>query len=273
MQITIDVHTRISALLESDPDRVISALVDLNSKFSPLKSSLLRRLLVKRVSIADACFISKTPVPDFMYAMEKLGFRIIGKTAIKATVLPNASPEFTEPKDYIELDVRPIIAGGQDPLKKILAAVKILEEGQGLKLINTFEPMPLIRMLAEKGFNWRVEQIAPDLVITSFFRPDPLAGPIEIAGPEVLTDASLFDQALARFSKEQLSYIDVRELSMPGPMLAILERTSALTFETALFVYHKKIPIYLLPELEKQGLSFLFKPIGPNDIHMLIFRQ
>ena len=60
---------------------------------------------------------------------------------------------------------------------------------------------------------------------------------------------------------------------MPGPMLAILERTSALTPEMALFVYHKKIPVYLLPELEKQGLSFLFKPVGPNNIHMLIFRQ
>ncbi len=68
-------------------------------------------------------------------------------------------------------------------------------------------------------------------------------------------------------------FLDVRQLEMPKPMLAILEQTPNLVAGNALFVYHKKIPVYLLPELEKQGLTYVFKTIGPADINMLIYKK
>lgn len=271
METTIDANTKISQLLRFDRELVISTLVNLNSKFSKLRNPILRNLLVKRVSIADACKISQTPLADFLRSMEQIGFKVTTTAGAVASDV-SADIAFVDRPDYLELDVRPILALHKDPLKEILATVKLLEAEQGLKLINTFEPLPLIHLLAEKGFAYRVVHEAPDVVITYFNGPVQNSGRQEM--PVVATpiiDAGLFDQAMALFSPEQLTTIDVRALEMPKPMLSILERTPMLARDEALFVYHKKIPVYLLPELEKQGLTYLFKNIGPGNVHMLIF--
>ena len=55
-------------------------------------------------------------------------------------------------------------------------------------------------------------------------------------------------------------------------MLSILDHLQNLESNTALFVYHKKTPVYLLPELEKLGFSFLFNEIAPGNVNILIYK-
>lgn len=272
MQITIDPNTKISHLLSVDRDLVIKTLVNLNKKFSKLKNPLLRNLLVKRVSIADACKISNTEIADFMWSMQQIGFKVTDPSADNNIALQAAS--FQEPLDYLELDVRPVLAQDKDPLKEILTAIKKLEEGQGLKLINTFEPLPLIHLLADKGFSFRVEHPQPNLVLTYFSKAGSIAGEtVAIPSTVPAADNEQFDRQLKRFDESRITFLDVRQLEMPKPMLAILEQTPNLVAGNALFVFHKKIPVYLLPELEKQGLTYVFKTIGPADINMLIYKK
>ncbi len=273
MELTINAQTKISQLLEVDRDLVIKTLVGLNKKFSRLKNPLLRNLLVKRVSIADACKISKTEIADFMLSMKQIGFKINGDNPVENNIAALNAP-FQEPLDYLELDVRPVLAQDKDPLKEILACIKKLEEGQGLKLINTFEPLPLIHLLADKGFSFRVEHPEPNLVVTYFSKAGSTADETVIIPITVPTaDNDQFDRLLKRFEDHRVIFLDVRQLEMPKPMLAILEQTPNLVAGNALFVYHKKIPVYLLPELEKQGLTYIFKTIGPADINMLIYKK
>ena len=52
---------------------------------------------------------------------------------------------------FLELDVRPLIAGGRPPLPVILDAVNRLEAGQSLRLIAPFEPAPLYALLRQRG--------------------------------------------------------------------------------------------------------------------------
>ncbi len=273
MERTINAQTKISQLLEVDPDLVIKTLVSLNKKFSRLKNPLLRKLLVKRVSIADACKISKTEITDFMWSMKQIGFRVTKETPLEND-LSGITGSFQEPLDYLELDVRPLLAKDKDPLKEILSCIKRLEENQGLKLVNTFEPFPLIHLLADKGFSYRVEQIDANTVIT-YFNKSALAMVETLAfpTPEPTIDDKQFDLLLAGFAPDQVKYMDVRELEMPKPMLAILEQTPSLTAGKVLFIYHKKIPVYLLPELEKQGLQYAFKNIAPGHVNMLIYKK
>jgi uncharacterized protein (DUF2249 family) len=269
MQTIIDPNTKISVLLQHEPDLVINTLIRLNGKFSKLKNPVLRNLLTKRVSISDACRISGTPMIDFFLTMEQIGFRVAGDSPYPAK---KSDPlVFREPSDDLELDVRPILADGKDPLKEIMAAVKRLRENQGLKLINTFEPVPLIQLLAEKGFASQVSHDAADLVVTRFQRARPESAIEPVAEP--VAEAEDFDRLLAGFDQKHLSYLDVRQLEMPGPMLAILAQTPALRSGEALFINHKKIPVYLLPELEKQGLGYTFKTIAPGNVHLLIYRK
>lgn len=175
--------------------------------------------------------------------------------------------------DYLLLDVRPILANDKDPLKEIIASIKNLKENQGLKLINTFEPLPLINLLAGKGFSHRVEAIDENTVITYFHKNTvtDLGITVPWSGNEGI-DGLQFDRLQATFAPEKISYLDVRELEMPKPMLAILEHTQQLNTGDALFVYHKKIPVYLLPELETRGLKYQLKNASPGNVHMLIYK-
>jgi uncharacterized protein (DUF2249 family) len=273
MELTINAQTKISQLLEVDRDLVIKTLVSLNKKFSKLRNPVLRNLLAKRVSIADACKISKTEIADFMSSMTEIGFKV-ASDCVAGAESANASVSFLEPFDYLELDVRPILAQDKDPLKEILSSLKTLRKDQGLKLINTFEPSPLIHLLANKGFTHRIEYVDIDTVITYFNKSGVTAtDKLNIPVREPAIDDQQFDMMLASFVPEQISYLDVRELEMPKPMLAILEQTKNLTAGHALFVHHKKIPVYLLPELEKQGLQYIFKTIAPGNVNMLIYKK
>ncbi|KQT13752.1 MAG: DUF2249 domain-containing protein [Bradyrhizobium sp.] len=51
---------------------------------------------------------------------------------------------------YLDLDVRPILRGGE-PFSLIMAALEGLEVGQGLRLYAPFKPVPLFAVMSEKG--------------------------------------------------------------------------------------------------------------------------
>src|SRR5688572_1188934 len=56
------------------------------------------------------------------------------------------------PPAPLELDVRPLVAGGRPSLPAILDAVNRLAPGQSLRLIAPFEPAPLYALLRQRGF-------------------------------------------------------------------------------------------------------------------------
>ncbi|WP_449436878.1 DUF1858 domain-containing protein [Pedobacter steynii] len=55
----INLNTRIKALLDVDREKVIESLVKINSNFSKLRNPVLRNLLARRVTIAEACKMAK----------------------------------------------------------------------------------------------------------------------------------------------------------------------------------------------------------------------
>ena len=52
-----------------------------------------------------------------------------------------------------QLDVRPILRSGGEPFAAIMQAVNALSAGQALRLLATFEPVPLYAVLGSKGFD------------------------------------------------------------------------------------------------------------------------
>jgi hypothetical protein len=62
-------------------------------------------------------------------------------------------------------------------------------------------------------------------------------------------------------------------MGMPKPMHTILEALDHLPTDTALYVYHKRIPVFLLPELAQRGFEYRIKEISDGEVHLLIFRN
>ncbi|MGZ3753656.1 MAG: DUF2249 domain-containing protein [Mucilaginibacter sp.] len=270
---SINSKTKIRQLLETNQILITDTLIKLNKNFSKLRNPVLRNLFASRITIADACKISGCSLADFMESMQQIGFSIADEQGDKDQPSPDISV-IKEPGSYLELDVRPILEQGNDPLKEILANINRLEENQGLKLVNTFEPLPLIHLLADKGFTHHVETVDDNTVITYFNKVAP--GNKEIVSfphEDLPVDDGKFDNLLATIAPDKVKYLDVRQLEMPQPMLSILAQAPHLTTGEVLFVHHKKIPVFLLPELEKLGLNYLIKDISAGNVNMLIYKS
>jgi len=174
-----------------------------------------------------------------------------------------------DPAKIVELDVRPVFETGKDPLNVILQKVKTLETGDVLKIINSFEPTPLMQLLGKQGFESYAEHISHDLVYTYLNRKT--SGPVKLK-PKNDEKTSDWDEIMKRFL-DKLETIDVRELQMPLPMHLILESLATLPSGKALYVYHKRIPVFLLPELEEQKFSYRIKEISDAEVHLLIYKD
>lgn len=57
------------------------------------------------------------------------------------------------------LDVRPIIARGEEPFDLIMSTVNQLEPGQIFVVIAPFEPVPLEGVLSSQGFDYEAAEI------------------------------------------------------------------------------------------------------------------
>lgn len=60
----------------------------------------------------------------------------------------------------VTLDVRPILARGDEPLPEIMAAIDRLSRGQSLRLIAPFRPVPLFQVLARRGYDHHETRLA-----------------------------------------------------------------------------------------------------------------
>lgn len=259
----ITANTKISAIINANPG-AIDAIACINPHFNKLKNPVLRKILAARVTIADAAKIGKCAVEDIFNKLRPLGFII----EYEHTKPENVSPEqekTTRPFSA-QLDVRADINNGQDPFKKIWAQLSGMDEGQVLLLVNSFEPVPLIRILEDKNYKTEVVYVADSEVHTyiskgASIKIDPL--------PEV--DNAAFEAISGKY-ENKMKTIDVRHLPMPQPMLTILGELEILPIEMALFVHHKKLPMFLLPELKEKKFEITFKTTD-DGVKLIIYKQ
>ncbi len=69
------------------------------------------------------------------------------------------------------LDVRPMLARGEEPYPEIRKRVAALVPGIGLSVVAPFLPAPLVERLRSEGYETRVERL-PDGSWAAFFWRD-----------------------------------------------------------------------------------------------------
>jgi uncharacterized protein (DUF2249 family) len=80
------------------------------------------------------------------------------------------------PDRFKRLDVRPLLARGEEPFPVIRRRVDALEPGEGLIIVAPFLPSPLIEKLGSEGFASRVERGAGSDWVVYFWREPAPAG-------------------------------------------------------------------------------------------------
>jgi uncharacterized protein (DUF2249 family) len=264
-------NTRIGAIIKHNFE-ALEAIISLSPKFEKLRNPILRKLIAGRTTIAEASKIGGCVPEDFFTKLQPLGFemeRSTKNTMETTSFSQQAQPEQINTEKIVDLDVRPILAGGKDPLKQILAVVKALNEGEVLKIISDFEPTPLVSLLKKQGFESYTRAIEKDLIHTYFFKNDVNIVSIEDIAP---ANNDNWDQLLDTH-KNNIIPLDVREMEMPQPMHTILENLEKINQGGALMVNHRRVPVFLIPELKERGFDIRVMERGENDVLLLIFRN
>ncbi|MBI2240362.1 MAG: DUF2249 domain-containing protein [Magnetospirillum gryphiswaldense] len=144
------------------------------------------------------------------------------------------------------LDVRAALAQGEDPLSLLMEAADRVDFGGFFVVDAPFNPSPLRRILAARGFSsygrrlgaghWRV-----------YFH---LNG---AADWEHDSEVELLEEGAMVWREEDGLHVDVRKLRPPYPMVAILRLIDSSSEMARLVVHHERMPQYLLPELAERG--------------------
>jgi len=170
----------------------------------------------------------------------------------------------------ITLDVRPILDSGVDPFKAIMAQLDKMNDSEELLIINTFEPIPLLNILKGKGYQYETIRPSDGEVHTRLYKMETNTNTTQIVRKD--KKDWTFEDALKSF-EGKMTEVDVRELEMPMPMVSILEEIEKIDEESALFVHHKKLPQYLIPEMENRGFSFVSEEIDDQNIKLIIYKS
>jgi uncharacterized protein (DUF2249 family) len=263
----INADTKISTIVISDV-RAIDVLVDLNPHFKKLKNPIFRKILASGASVRDAAKIGNCTVESILTNLHGIGFDIgqgVNVAAQSQEDISNVQFEIAYDENY---DVRPDLANGIDPFKNIMNKLSHLEPGQTLLVINSFEPVPLINILKSQNYTVAVRIKASGIIETYITATvDSKSAPVGVETPE----PDVFTEILEKYTGNFVE-IDVRALEMPQPMIAILDKLEKLPEGKALYVHHKKIPVYLLPELKERHFNYIYKQTEA-EVTLLIYPE
>lgn len=276
---TISAQTKISELIKENSS-AIDAIASLAKPLEKLKNPILRKIMASRVTIAEAAKMSGVKVEDFERVLSPLGFFFENSNTTRDhSSTHNPRPSWLEkaPASHtVYYDVRPIIDNGADPLKEILHRFKEIEPGHILCIINSFVPTPLVHLLKqEKAEDAFVEEKNEKEFLTYFLKKGKQVESVpHSSGEKVWMDNDQqFEAIYSTFSDSQIQHIDVRHLEMPEPMQAIINARQDLPQDSALFVSHKRVPVYLLDELAEKEYEIHIRNVEDGDVKMLIFRR
>jgi uncharacterized protein (DUF2249 family) len=143
---------------------------------------------------------------------------------------------------YKDIDVRTLLRKGGEPFRIIMNALEALAPGEGLRLLATFEPQPLYRVMAERGFDHVAHQQGDgdwEVLFTPVVTPPPVS---VSRGGEGASDWG-----------EPVFHLDLADLEPPEPMVRILRQIELMEPGEVLFALLGREPVFLLPELERRG--------------------
>jgi len=253
----------VGRLLDQHPE-LIEVLASRHPHFDQLRDRT-RRAMAAHVTLTEAARMAGVPVEDLLAALRRaagevppLGAEERPPEKPSAVGAASGSRPDVPPSRQVHLDVREDVRRGQEPFGRIMAAVKGLRAGEALVLRAPFEPVPLYRVLGQRGFLHWTERLAEDDWSVWFHRG-------EGGEPAAPTAAQTSPQAALR----PLT-IDVRGLEPPEPMVRILEAVERLQAGETIEVLHERRPMFLYPQLDERGFRHETDEPEPGTVRIVI---
>jgi hypothetical protein len=255
---------KISEVLQRYP-QVLDTLIGLSLAFRKLRNPLLRKVQSRLVTVAQAAGIAGIE-PAILTRQLNQAAGITppedGAPSIATTDRPGPQPDWVDRAPVAEaLDVRPLMARGEEPFRAIMGAARTVPVGSVLRLTVGFEPLPLYDALAKQGFAHFARRQDVDAWRVDFRRERVAGAP---AGERTSTGVDWNAPALGEVT------IDVSGLVPPEPMVKILRALETLPADARLLVHHVRRPIHLYDRLDEMGYAHETRELAPGRVDVLI---
>lgn len=233
--------------------------------FAKLRNRAMRRVMARLVTVEQAARTANIPAERLVRDLNAaLGLADDASSGGVVQLTPHAvaAPGERHPQNapVIELDVRDDLRAGREPFSRIMSAIGRLRQGDVLRLRAIFEPVPLVTVLAKRGFAHEVAAHAADDWSVWFWRPAATL-------PEPTVDPRLFDGVDdVPQDDERTTFLDVRGLSPPEPLLRTLVALESLAVGHTLVQINNRVPQFLLPSLAERGYSWEIDESRPDRV-------
>lgn len=262
-----DAGTVVADVIAGDPDAV-ERLANLHSAFRKLRNPILRRTMARLVTLGDAARIAGIPVETVVAVANGEAPPPLDEAADNVSTAPEPTPPWVATLDLeaaTRLDVRPMFERGEPPLGEIMRAAAKIAEGGTLIVEAPFDPVPLHRTLARKGFISHAEPVAADHWRIYFHRA------AEAQVPEAQVDSEPAEHEPWR--EADGVHIDVRGLEPPQPMMVVLTLLEDPETGDTVIVHHEREPLFLYPELAERGWDHAIVPSAEGEVRLRLTRQ
>ncbi len=251
---------RVAEIIAADP-AVVDRLIAVSPAFTLLRDPANIEKTGRFVTLRDAATIAGVPVACLVAVANAEQNNPCAATG----VAPNddREPDWFEgfgEADASVVDVRPVIAAGDCPFSAVMGLAAGIPPAGGLVIDAPFNPVPLRRVLADKGFATYAKQKAE-----SHWR-------VWCRRDQSASDKPSGGAGAAMWQNADGVHIDVRGMEAPGPLTSILTLIDGGRHGGVVIVHHNRQPLFLFPELAERGWSWNQVPGEPGEVR-LILRQ
>lgn len=257
----IELDWKVSKVLKEYPE-LLDTLAESHPAFGKLRNPILRRVQSKLVTVEQAAGVAGLQPESLLAKLNKAAGFEVDPVPIKPTVRPQTeAPAWVERTKVAEkLDVRPLIARGEEPFSMIIGAARRIPVGEALSLRSPFDPVPLREALGKQGFEAYTTGVGDDWI--TIFRRLREAGKQNSRkpAPAIASDTPVTAEIT----------IDVSELIPPEPMMKILGALEELPEGGQLTVHHVRRPMHLYPRLDEMGYAHTTTKLASDKVQLVI---
>jgi hypothetical protein len=236
--------------------RLIDVFVSFSPHFERLRNPVMRRVVAGVVTVEQVATIAGVEPDTVVHALNAaLGIEPTTSThapqePMTATNTTSRDAAQRRPTDRIvtEVDVRDDLRAGREPFGRIMSAVRTVGDDV-LRIRATFEPVPLVSVLGQRGLECETEEHGPDDWSLWAWRGAP--APV-MPGPVATAAAAQADGG----PRDDEMWLDVRGLEPPEPMARTLVALESLPPGVTLVQVNVRIPQFLLPVLDERGFTY-----------------
>ncbi|UEM02419.1 DUF2249 domain-containing protein [Skermanella rosea] len=163
------------------------------------------------------------------------------------------------------LDVRPLLASGQDPFAQVMSLAARVPGGSFMVVDAPFDPAPLRRVLAGKGFTSIGRQLGPGHWRICWRREEPQE-------TEPAAEEPMARQGAEPWNAADGTHLDVRGLQPPEPLTRVLDLIDQGGIDR-LVVHHDREPVFLYPMLAERGWSCLSVDHLEGEVRIRLARE